>query len=171
MHEVDAGSVCAGYIELQPNTAKLNCAMQHYAPIKWQSGWSNFRMSAFAWTDAVRSKTVFTPTYSPPPGYAFPIPGVTNTATHATYLYGAAYSPYARPWNYIDPNNQSGGVISYTPDWSRIDMELATAAHEAAHQQANGGTNENLYNGYGKEAADAYDADGSGAACAGMPNT
>lgn len=163
------GGSGSGYVGIDPNTPKLNCAMQHYAPIKWQSGWSNSRIRAFAWTDAARSQIILTSNYSPPVGYTFPIAGMTNTQTRTTLLYGAAYSSYNRPYYYIDPNNQAGGVISYTPNWSSIQMELATATHEAGHQRDNGGTNETLYNGYGKEAVDAYNADG-GAACASQPN-
>ena len=146
-----------GYIQMQPNTAKLNCLMNKYAPVKWQAGWSNYKMDAFAWTDAAKSSTVYTPTNSPPPGYAFPVAGVTNTGTHDTRIFLAGYNPYQGPWNYS--NSPGGTVYSYTANWTRLQMELATAAHEAGHQLADGGSDENLYNGDGKAAVDNYDAD------------
>ena len=43
-------------------------------------------------------------------------------------------------------------------------------SHEAGHQLNDGGTDEALYNGYGKAAVDAYNADGGGAQCAGPSN-
>lgn len=164
------GNEGGGYVEQEPNTHKLECNMSHYAPVKWQPGYSDIKEPAWAWLNPAQTIRVVTQTNVAPAGYPIPVAGVTNTLTKTTVLFNRANNPYNGPWSYIDPSNQAGGVITINVNWTSIQMGLAVAAHEAVHQQLNGGTNESLYNGYGKQAVDAYNADGSGAACAGVPN-